>query len=315
MRLRHIEVLFAIKKTGSISAAAAALSISQPAASKILQHAEQRLGFALFHRSRGRIYPTDEAERLLVDVEKVFSALERTQDTARILRERLDMRLRIVCLPSLGFSVLPRAVQMFQKRRPRTTIEIAARHTHEMMDALLAQEFDIGISFGPENLEHTTIGIEATLVATGNLVYIDQPGSAYVDSPGPVKLSRIDQERLIGLNSSHYLGAVLNEALERQGPTRVPSIQVQTYYVARALVAAGTGCAVIDEFTANLESTDIAIRPIDPPIRFGVYAYTRGQHPPSNRSLEFLDCVRIVCGDEHRDRLPVARSRAKPRRG
>lgn len=314
MRLRHIEVLFAIRKTGSISAAAAALSITQSAASKILKHAEQRLGFALFRRAHGRIYPTDEAELLLAEVEKVFCALERTRDTARILRERLDMRLRIVCLPGLGFNMVPRAVQMFKKLRPRTTIEIAARHTPEMMSALLAQEFDIGISFGPEKLEHTVIGIDAALITLGELVYIDHPTSPAVTGPGPVKLSEIDASRLIGLNSSHYIGTVLNSVLERQGVTQVPSIHVQTYYFARALVAVGSGCAVVDEFTANAESVDVAVRAIDPPVRFGVYAYTRGQHPPSDRAIEFLDCLRSVCQDHRRTPVPAARSHVTRRR-
>src|SRR5690606_38420790 len=161
MRLRHVEILYAIKKTGSISAAAEALSITQPAASKVLKHAEQRLGFPLFRRSRRRVYPTDEAELLLVEVEKVFAALERTRDTAPILRQRLDTRLRVACLPSLGFSVVPRAVQSIRKRHPVTMIEVAARHASEIISCLLAREFDLGIGFGSESGEATPIGIEA----------------------------------------------------------------------------------------------------------------------------------------------------------
>ena len=45
MRLRHIEVFQAIRQTGSVSAAAQLLHVSQPAVSKVLQHAEQRLRF------------------------------------------------------------------------------------------------------------------------------------------------------------------------------------------------------------------------------------------------------------------------------
>ncbi|WP_312465733.1 LysR family transcriptional regulator, partial [Stutzerimonas kunmingensis] len=41
MRLRHIELFQAILQTGSLTAAAELLHISQPAASKILKHAEQ----------------------------------------------------------------------------------------------------------------------------------------------------------------------------------------------------------------------------------------------------------------------------------
>ena len=51
MRLRHIEIFEAIRRTGSLTEAAAALHISQPAASKLLAHAEAQLGFKLFERA------------------------------------------------------------------------------------------------------------------------------------------------------------------------------------------------------------------------------------------------------------------------
>ena len=46
MRLRHVEIFHAVLTTGSLTGAARMLNISQPAASKVLQHAEQQLGFA-----------------------------------------------------------------------------------------------------------------------------------------------------------------------------------------------------------------------------------------------------------------------------
>ena len=58
MRLRHIEVFNAIYLSGSISAAAQLLNVSQPSLSKTLQHAEDQLGFKLFRRVRGRLLPT-----------------------------------------------------------------------------------------------------------------------------------------------------------------------------------------------------------------------------------------------------------------
>lgn len=61
MRLRHIEVFNAVMQTGSVSAAARLINITQPAVSRTLQHAELQLGFALFQRARGRLTPTNEA--------------------------------------------------------------------------------------------------------------------------------------------------------------------------------------------------------------------------------------------------------------
>jgi DNA-binding transcriptional LysR family regulator len=64
MRLRHIEIFQAILQTGSVTGAASLLNISQPAASKALQHAEAQLGFSLFTRVRGKLESTAEARIL-----------------------------------------------------------------------------------------------------------------------------------------------------------------------------------------------------------------------------------------------------------
>ena len=50
MRLRHIEVFYAVYTTGSITNAAMILYVSQPSVSKVLGHAEMQLGFQLFVR-------------------------------------------------------------------------------------------------------------------------------------------------------------------------------------------------------------------------------------------------------------------------
>src|SRR4051794_36524508 len=110
MRLRHIEVFHAVKQTGSIGKAAALLGVSQPAASKVLQHAESALGFKLFERVKGRLQPTVEAEVLHVEVAKLHQGLEQLRMLSANLRRFPEGRLRIGCLPSLGLSIMPRAI-------------------------------------------------------------------------------------------------------------------------------------------------------------------------------------------------------------
>ena len=50
MRLRQIEIFYAVYSAGSISKAAELLGVSQPAVSKVLRHTEDSLGFPLFER-------------------------------------------------------------------------------------------------------------------------------------------------------------------------------------------------------------------------------------------------------------------------
>ena len=76
MRLRHIEVFHAIMQVGTISGAAQVLHISQPAVTKVLQHAELQLGMPLFERVRGKLYPKPEAHRLFAETEKLNRDLQ-----------------------------------------------------------------------------------------------------------------------------------------------------------------------------------------------------------------------------------------------
>ncbi|HCQ49461.1 MAG TPA: LysR family transcriptional regulator, partial [Achromobacter sp.] len=93
MRLRHIEIFEAIRRTGSLTEAAAALHISQPAASKLLAHAEAQLGFKLFDRVKGRLVATREAEILTPEVARLNQDLNSVRRLVANLRDRPHGRL------------------------------------------------------------------------------------------------------------------------------------------------------------------------------------------------------------------------------
>ena len=80
MRVRNLEIFYFVYKHKTISAAAAALNISQPAMSKALKHAEDQFGFQLFTRTGRGLIPTSEAHRLFEDVSRVF------EDVAQVRR-------------------------------------------------------------------------------------------------------------------------------------------------------------------------------------------------------------------------------------
>jgi DNA-binding transcriptional LysR family regulator len=104
MNYRQLEVFRAVMQTGSVTAAARALNLTQPAVTKILQHAEDQLRFPLFNRVKGRLVPTAEAQTLFPDVERIF-------DDLRSVRQMVDS------LP-LERSLFLRPLQRFSKPAP-----------------------------------------------------------------------------------------------------------------------------------------------------------------------------------------------------
>ena len=94
MKLRHLEIFYAVMTCGSLSRAAEALNISQPAASKALKSAEMKLGFTLFQRVRGKLLPTSEAITLFEKAQTIYQDL----DNLRLLADNLARRqIRLSC--------------------------------------------------------------------------------------------------------------------------------------------------------------------------------------------------------------------------
>ena len=65
MTLRHLKIFCTVAKTGSITAAAEQLYISQPSVSVAIRELENYYGIRLFDRLSRRIYITDDGRRML----------------------------------------------------------------------------------------------------------------------------------------------------------------------------------------------------------------------------------------------------------
>lgn len=278
MRLRHIEVFQAIRQTGSISGAAQLLHVSQPAVTKVLQHAEQQLGFALFLRVRGKLQVTPEALALEREVDKVSESLQGVRRLAQSLRRAPGHRLRIGATPALALSLLPEAVHKWTQRHPDIVCELSSAHSRELVQNLLMREIDVALTLQPP--EHP--GLKAQALANGVLVALAPKGhwdEAAVGTPMP--LQALANAPLIGLSSADPLSARLNGYLESVEPPPRVSIAVQTYSLARAMVESGAGLAVIDPFTAlGASASRTAIRPLSPPLPISLYAVTRANEAP-----------------------------------
>jgi DNA-binding transcriptional LysR family regulator len=278
MRLRHIEIFQAIRQTGSISAAAQLLHVSQPAVTKVLQHAEQQLGFPLFLRVRGKLQATPEALELEREVDKVTESLQGVRRLAQSLRREPGHSLRIGATPALALSLLPPAIHEWTTRYPDSACELSSAHSRELMQNLLMREVDVALTL--QLPDHP--GLKAQPLAAGVLVAL-APKDFWplADVGKPLPLMALAGAPLIGLSSADPLAARLDSYLEAVEPPPRVRIAVQTYSLARAMVESGAGVAVIDPFTAlGASSATTTIRPLAPPLPITLYAVTRATEPP-----------------------------------
>jgi len=264
MRLRHIEVVHAVLLTGSVSAAARLLHITQPAVSRALQHAELQLGFPLFERDGGRLSPTVEAQTLRPHVERLFGQLDELQRLCASLKTgRVQGELRVLTVLALSYRVLPRAVELFLKRHPHVQLHHQALHSPQIVDALVLHEADVGYVFSaPEHpaLNREALG-ERAVVAVVPKGWLAHAALAHAQ----LDVSQLSRLPVICLDGADPLGWQLAHFFrENEQPGRVV-MTVQTYHVALALAHQGVGVALVDGCTAqSADRSRVDVLPLAP---------------------------------------------------
>lgn len=291
MRLRHIEVFHAIMTNGSLNRAAETLRVSQPAASKVLRHAEQMLGFPLFERTGGRLVPTREAHLMMPRVNVVFEHLSSLDQLTRNLRAgRGGHELRIGCLPSLGLSVIPRVIQRYQEAAPENHVTVDTHHGHELIELLNRHELDLGVVYGsPDAAAGNAAGLVSEHVAEVPLVYLDRGKQA---GTGSMRLVDIDPTRWIGLTINDPVADALGELWQRSGIEIEPVIRVRTHYMAAELANLGAGCTVVDAFTALHNLTLPTPRLLDPALHVACFIVFRPGFALSQLARKLLGILR-----------------------
>ncbi|WP_142425883.1 LysR family transcriptional regulator [Klebsiella aerogenes] len=275
MKLRHLEIFYAVMTCGSLSRAAESLNLSQPAASKALKNAELKLGFKLFQRVRGKLLPSSEALTLFEKAQSIYQDL----DNLRLLADNLarDPRAKITlgCLPSLGLSLVPELVTDFYQQNSNLVMTLTTEHTETLVKKLDLREIDLALTLQPVQQGE----IITTLIAEVPLVYIDRDYRQ-----GAVDIKEIDQQRWIS-PGPHSLSAAI--ATRRDFSTT--RLNVQTYYMATEFVKRGIGCSITDIFSARHNLSPEMIHPITPPMKINLCLLRRADVSLSPITQKFVD--------------------------
>lgn len=287
--IRHIEVFHAVYVNGSVTSAARVLSVSQPTVSTVLKHAETRLGFALFRRLGNRMVPSDEAHVLFREVDELYRRLDSINVTAQNLCGGSDGHIRLAVPPALGFGVVTTAVSRFCARNPKISFDIQTRLHEDTAQSLCERESDL--AFGYVAPQHPKLS--STQVGTGELVVLFRRGQLK-GAAKKIRLDALAATDFIGL-SAGPLGDLVSAAIEEHLSTLKCRLTVHTSHLAAALVHAGLGVAIVDEFTAKAPvAAGLEHQHLEPPVYFGIHAVFLAERPPSGNIKRFVDTVKTV---------------------
>ena len=148
LNLRQIEAFKAVIENGTVSRAAEALYVSQPAMSKLIAHLEFDTGLRLFDRVKGRLVPTEQALRLHDQVDRIFAGVRQVENAVDAIRREEQGNLAIGVIAPLAGFFIQRTSTAFLAERPGVFCSIEMLSSQRTVERLIARNLDIGLVSG-----------------------------------------------------------------------------------------------------------------------------------------------------------------------
>jgi DNA-binding transcriptional LysR family regulator len=288
MRLRHIEVFHAVYSCGSVTRAAKVLKVSQPSVSKVLAHAEQQLGYALFDRVRGKLIPTPEANQLFIEVAQVNDRVDRLRQVAFNLRSVDKGTIRIATTTAFGIDFLPGAIADYRQDHEDIMFSLETLKHEQLTDALVDSRIDIGLAYDQGNLP----GVSGEPLGRGRFVVLCSD-SMNPPGQGALQLEDLADLPFIRLDNQGSLDRSLTTHIEASGVELSPVCIAGSFQLAKALVSHGLGICIADEITARSGRNEgIVIRELEPEISFKISALHTDQESASLITKEFIEYLK-----------------------
>ena len=146
MNLEQLSTLLSIVELRSLSAAARAKRISQPAVTKQVQRMEAELGVALLVRGpRRQVQLTPAGERVLSFARRTLELLEVLEQDLATLKTVGQGTLSLAASTIPGEYVLPALLAAFRTKYPAMEVKMIISDTADVAAKILADEVDVGV--------------------------------------------------------------------------------------------------------------------------------------------------------------------------
>lgn len=253
----HLKIIQALHANGTLTEAANALCLSQPALSHQIGYLEKKLGVALWERE-GRSLRLTQAGMLLLEVaQQVLPVIAQAEKTLEAYSEGRQgiLRIGVECYPC--FEWLTGMIGQYMRQMPGIDVDIVQKFQFSGLEGLLNHHIDVLIT--PDLVRKDNIAYE--ILAEYQLVLLAAPGHPLADLPQitpellsketlltfPVPLERLDI-------FTHFLTPAHLE------PAKLKPIE--SLEIMLQMTALNRGVCVLPEWLADIKNKDLNLKKI-----------------------------------------------------
>lgn len=248
--LEALRILVLIADLGSISAAARAEQISQPAASKRIRVLEGRLRLELLDRRSHGAELTEHGRVVTEWARTVIDATATLVVGARALAAEAEHDVSIGASLTIAEYFVPTWLAAFRRHPDHVPVRLQVANSRHVIADLRAHHIDLGFIESPSVPDD----IQSVTVAQDHLVLVVAPSHALADGDRTVSAAELSRLPL----ASREGGSGTRETLERaMGDALVDAaLELQSNAAVKIAVESGEFAAVLSEIVVGQELRD-----------------------------------------------------------
>ena len=239
MLITQLQAFIEVARARSVSRAADALFLTQPALTARIQGLERDLSAQLFVRTPRGMRLTEAGE---VFLPFAVRSLETLADGRRLVNafERGGAgRLSLGAAPAVSTYVLPAVLKRFSISHPRVAVSVKTGHSEEILELVLREQAHLGLV---RALRHPDI--VSTPLYEDRLILVSEPAHRFAKA-GRMALEEIVDEQLVLFDRTSSYTQLTNALFRGAGVVPVGYMELDNIDAAKKMVQQGFGVALL----------------------------------------------------------------------
>ncbi|WP_059020660.1 LysR substrate-binding domain-containing protein [Vibrio coralliirubri] len=289
IELKHLRTLTTLRDSGSLTATATSLHLTQSALSHQLKDLEARIGGQLFLRKTRPVKFTSEGEILLKLADEIQPRIAKAENELASLKEDVNGRLHMAIECHSCFQWLMPALKEYQIAWPSVTLDFSSGFGFEPLPALMAGELDLVITsdIQPRSEVHyePLFDFEMRLITAINSPLADKTSIAPQDLSDLTMLSYPVQKQRLDVVKHFLQPAGIEPKKWKQADNTLMLVQ---------MVSAGLGVAALPNWAISEFSRQglIASKPLGKGLSRRLFAAVRNSEKDKRYLQAFFSTAR-----------------------
>ena len=245
---QRLRLLVALRRHGSISAAADACRMGQPSATKHLKTLEAAVGERLVERAGRASRLTEAGEVVAVHAQRVLDTLDGMQEELRALRDAERGTLTLAASTTPGSYVLPSILECFAEQHPRVEVDVVVGSSRWVAERVARREVSLGLAGELDWPE----GVRAEPFLDDEVVGIAAPGRLPLRH-GRASAEEVASATLLVREPGSSTRAVAERALVRAGYRPAKRWELDSNEAIKRSVRGGLGVGFVSRLVVQEE--------------------------------------------------------------